>query len=243
MLCDSTRRRIRTLRLTRAHATTKHLAQQLALETTMSVTTPMGQPGWPAAAFDLPGTDGRRHTHESVRGANGTVIMFICNHCPVREGGRRQDRPRHDRIARARRRQHRDHEQRSRGVSRRLVREDEGVRARARVHVSVRLRRNAGRRAHLRRRVHARFLRLRQELPARLPRPARRSGRSPDPTAKRELFDAMVSIARSGKAPEVQHPSVGCSIKWQRWLGARTADACQRRVDHRRRDATAPRAR
>jgi peroxiredoxin len=41
------------------------------------------------------------------------------------------------------------------------------------------------------------------------------SGRSPDPTAKRELFDAMVSIARSGKAPEVQHPSVGCSIKWR----------------------------
>jgi len=25
----------------------------------------------------------------------------------------------------------------------------------------------------------------------------------------------MVSIARSGKAPEVQHPSVGCSIKWR----------------------------
>ena len=35
-----------------------------------------------AAAFDLPGTDGRRHTLESVRGANGTVVMFICNHCP-----------------------------------------------------------------------------------------------------------------------------------------------------------------
>jgi hypothetical protein len=41
------------------------------------------------------------------------------------------------------------------------------------------------------------------------------SGRSPDPAAKRELFDAMVSIARSGKAPDVQHPSVGCSIKWR----------------------------
>jgi len=24
-----------------------------------------------------------------------------------------------------------------------------------------------------------------------------------------------VSVARSGKAPEVQHPSVGCSIKWR----------------------------
>lgn len=36
----------------------------------------------PAIDFDLPGIDGKRHTLESVRGPNGTVIMFICNHCP-----------------------------------------------------------------------------------------------------------------------------------------------------------------
>src|SRR6187399_2196755 len=59
----------------------QHLAF-FPLETTMSVSTPTGQPGWPAVPFDLPGTDGRRHTHESVRGPNGTVIIFICNHCP-----------------------------------------------------------------------------------------------------------------------------------------------------------------
>ena len=47
----------------------------------MSETTPMGQPGWPVTAFDLPGTDGRRHTHESVRGPNGTVIG-----CPADSG-------------------------------------------------------------------------------------------------------------------------------------------------------------
>ena len=48
--------------------------------------------------------------------------------------------------------------------------------ARARVPVSLCLRRNAGRRAHVRRRLHARFLRLRPQLQARLPRPARRVG-------------------------------------------------------------------
>jgi hypothetical protein len=42
------------------------------------------------------------------------------------------------------------------------------------------------------------------------------SGRSPDPNASRELFDAMVAIARGGTAPAVQHPSVGCSIKWKK---------------------------
>jgi peroxiredoxin len=52
-------------------------------ETTMvSTTTPPGAAGWPAAPFDLPGTDGRRHTLASVRGPNGLVVMFICNHCP-----------------------------------------------------------------------------------------------------------------------------------------------------------------
>ena len=48
----------------------------------VSMATPAGELGSEAPAFDLPGTDGRRHTLTSVRGANGTVVMFICNHCP-----------------------------------------------------------------------------------------------------------------------------------------------------------------
>ena len=35
-----------------------------------------------APSFDLPGVDGKRHSPESARGANGLVVMFICNHCP-----------------------------------------------------------------------------------------------------------------------------------------------------------------
>jgi hypothetical protein len=42
------------------------------------------------------------------------------------------------------------------------------------------------------------------------------SGRSPDPSAPRELFDAMTAVARGGRAPDVQHAAVGCSIKWRR---------------------------
>ena len=38
--------------------------------------------GRPAIDFDLPGTDGRRHTLASCRGPNGLLVMFICNHCP-----------------------------------------------------------------------------------------------------------------------------------------------------------------
>ena len=48
----------------------------------VSLTTPAAQHPLLATPFDLPGIAGRRHTLESVRGANGTVVMFICNHCP-----------------------------------------------------------------------------------------------------------------------------------------------------------------
>ena len=36
----------------------------------------------PAPDFRLPGTDGRTYTFAEVAGEKGTVIVFICNHCP-----------------------------------------------------------------------------------------------------------------------------------------------------------------
>lgn len=38
--------------------------------------------GWKAPDFELPGVDGVNHRLEDLRGAEGTMIMFICNHCP-----------------------------------------------------------------------------------------------------------------------------------------------------------------
>jgi peroxiredoxin len=35
-----------------------------------------------APDFALRGTDGRTHTLADVRGPKGTLIVFICNHCP-----------------------------------------------------------------------------------------------------------------------------------------------------------------
>jgi peroxiredoxin len=37
----------------------------------------------------------------------------------------------------------------------------------------------------------------------------------PPPNAKRELVDAMRMIAKAGKGPAEQFPSIGCSIKWR----------------------------
>ena len=38
--------------------------------------------GASAPAFSLPATDGRSYALKDVAGAKGTVVVFICNHCP-----------------------------------------------------------------------------------------------------------------------------------------------------------------
>ena len=38
--------------------------------------------GWKARDFSLKGVDGRTYTLADVRGPKGTLVMFICNHCP-----------------------------------------------------------------------------------------------------------------------------------------------------------------
>jgi len=42
------------------------------------------------------------------------------------------------------------------------------------------------------------------------------SGREAASKTRRELFDAMAQIARTGKGPAEQIASIGCSIKWKR---------------------------
>jgi hypothetical protein len=37
----------------------------------------------------------------------------------------------------------------------------------------------------------------------------------PTPNARRELFEAMKQVAETGRGPEQQVPSMGCSIKWK----------------------------
>lgn len=48
----------------------------------MAATPPVCNFGWKAANFTLPSTDGHNLSLADVAGPNGTLIMFICNHCP-----------------------------------------------------------------------------------------------------------------------------------------------------------------
>jgi peroxiredoxin len=182
----------------------------------VSLTTPAGQLGWPAVPFDLAGTDDRRHTLASVRGANGTVVMFICNHCPYVKAV----------IAKIVRDMT---ELRPLGVGAIAIMSNDpaeypadsfdNMKAFALEHgftfpyvidATQDVARTYGAVCTPDFFGFDRDLRLayRGRLDA--------SGRSSDPNATRELFAAMTDVARTGKAPAVQHPSIGCSIKWKR---------------------------
>jgi peroxiredoxin len=53
----------------------------------MAALPPLCDFGWKAPAFNLSGVDGKSYALESLRGPNGTLIAFICNHCPYVKTG------------------------------------------------------------------------------------------------------------------------------------------------------------
>ena len=48
----------------------------------VALTTPICNFGWKPPEFNLPGVDGKNYTLSDVKGNKGTLVMFICNHCP-----------------------------------------------------------------------------------------------------------------------------------------------------------------
>ena len=49
---------------------------------TMATSSDQAVLGSPAPEFRLRGTDGKFYSYGDVAGERGTVIVFICNHCP-----------------------------------------------------------------------------------------------------------------------------------------------------------------
>jgi peroxiredoxin len=48
----------------------------------MAAIPPVCEFGIPAPDFALPDTSGRLRTRDELRGPNGLLVVFICNHCP-----------------------------------------------------------------------------------------------------------------------------------------------------------------
>jgi peroxiredoxin len=159
--------------------------------------------GWKAADFELPGVDGARYTLASARGPNGLLVMFICNHCPYVKAVL-------DRIIRDCR------ELASHGVGSIAVMSNDPTDY---PEDSF---------DHMKRVAREKsfsfpyVLDETQEI-------AKRYGAVCTPdffgfNAKLELqyrgradelFQAMVAVARTGRGPAQQIPSIGCSIKWR----------------------------
>ena len=182
----------------------------------MALNTPLCNFGWPAVDFALDDTIGQRHTLATVRGPNGLLLMFICNHCPYVQAVI-------DRICRDAR------ELQAIGIGVAAIMsndvttypEDAPDQMRqlastldfsfpylydptqdvARSYGAVCTPDFFGFNAQLE-------LQYRGRLDA--------SGRAPAAAdARRELFEALREIAASGKGPREQTASIGCSIKWR----------------------------
>ncbi|MGH8743096.1 MAG: thioredoxin family protein [Burkholderiales bacterium] len=180
-----------------------------------SLQTPVCDFGWKAVDFDLPGVDGKHYTLTKVLGEKGLLVMFICNHCPYVKAVR-------SRIVRdcAELKQHgigsiaimsndtADYTEDSFENMVKVAREfkfpfpyvlDE-TQETAKAYDAVCTPDFYGFNANLE-------LQYRGRLDA--------SNKDAAPDARRDLFEAMLQVARTGQGPQEQIPSIGCSIKWK----------------------------
>ena len=171
--------------------------------------------GWKAADFRLPSTDGRQVELADVRGPSGTLVVFICNHCPyvtgaiariVRDAGElaplgvgtvaisANDAAQYPEDGFA---AMKDFAERHRLPFPYLYDESQAV---ARAYGAV---------------CTPDFFGFNSKLELQY-RGRLDTGRKDEiPGARRDLFEAMSRIAETGQGPSDQVASMGCSIKWK----------------------------
>ncbi len=182
----------------------------------MAEATPVCDFGWKTPSFRLPATDGRIYTLDELRGPKGTLVMFICNHCPYVQA-----------------------------ILDRIVRDATDLAALGVASVAIssndaqtypedsfsRMKEVAE--AHgfpfpylydesqdVARRYGAvctpDFFGFNQDLALQYRGRLDASRKDAAPRdARRDLFEAMKGVAETGRGPADQIPSVGCSIKWK----------------------------
>ena len=182
---------------------------------TMAATPPVCNFGEKAHDFTLPATDGRSYRLAELKGAKGTVIVFMCNHCPY-----------------------------VKTVIDRLIRDAQDLEALGVNLIAIcsndatthpgdsfaNMKRWAEEKAFPFKYLHdesqevARaydavctpdFFGYNGDLELQYRGRLDASKTSLVEGARRELFEAMRQVAESGRGPAEQIPSMGCSIKWK----------------------------
>lgn len=181
----------------------------------MAATSDICDFGWKAPEFRLPGADGKIYSLSDLAGSNGTLIMFICNHCPyvrsaidriVRDAGELErygvrtvainsndaaaypdDSFDKMKIFAA-----------ENGLPFPYLHDESQDVARAYGAVCT-----------------PDFFGFDKNLGLQYRGRLDEGGRDPVPGVQRELFEAMKRIAETGEGPREQTPSIGCSIKWK----------------------------
>jgi len=170
---------------------------------------------WPAPDFALPATDGQTYSLNDIVGENGTLIMFICNHCPF-----------------------------VLAILDRIIRDAQDLKVLGVGVVAIcsndalaypadsfeNMRKMAAEHAFPFPYLHdadqsaARaydavctpdFFGFNRDLSLQYRGRLDASRMNAAPAdARRDLFEAMRQVAETGRGPEIQVPSIGCSIKW-----------------------------
>lgn len=181
----------------------------------VSLETPVCEFGQPALDFSLPGVDGKTWTLQDCRGEKGLLVFFICNHCPYVKAIR-------DRLVRDTRelmdlginsvaimsndiaQYEEDSFENMQKVARDfdfpfpyLLDESQEV---AKAYGAVCTPDFFGYDSDLALQYRGRLDESRKDAAAE--------------NVRRDLFEAMQQVAETGKGPESQIPSMGCSIKW-----------------------------
>ena len=182
----------------------------------VSLETPVCEFGKAAVDFSLPGVDGKQWTLQDCKGEKGLLIMFICNHCPYVKAVR-------ERIVRD------TNELKELGINSvaimsndpalydedsfenmKRVAEEYGfsfpylldeTQDVAKAYGAVCTPDFFGYNAELELQYRGRLDESRKQSAA--------------ADVRRDLFEAMSEVAKTGNGPKEQIPSMGCSIKWK----------------------------
>jgi len=177
--------------------------------------TPVCEFGLAAPDFSLPGVDGKTYRLANVRGPNGLLVMFICNHCPYVQAVR-------ERIVRD------VNELKPLGIGAVAISSNDPTdypedsfdnmkkiavawklpmpylfdetQAVAKAYGAV---------------CTPDFFGYNEELQLQYRGRLDASRKETAPDARRDLFEAMREVAETGQGPKEQIPSMGCSIKWK----------------------------